>query len=363
MTTYQKAKAPYRVRYRPGNSDENALLRLALMKEWGERCYHCTTPATFVGTEIDHILPLTLPKTEVDAYKSQYLTPERAEDFDLNVAHNLAPICRRCNSDKSNSNFAEVPALATWLNKAHEKRPAVEKFVMGLRSASRVQQSMGKLLGADLSATKSQECLAMLGPALIDRFRSEAPGVLQGLSTHQYGGDYSSDVADDHPRMFADPLVASVILDEGSRRAKVVLEDVFGWNFDRALDLVVEAAAPEINRELAGQIASDVSRGGHEDAEVGTVDGFLSLAIDEIRYDADDGYFVVRGSFEADGSAHVAVVDYQNDSGTQWQQWDADLTRGSFEVPIWEPNAEEKRDGAMAITGDVELGEQKALPG
>ncbi|MFD4184137.1 HNH endonuclease, partial [Rhodococcus sp. NPDC058514] len=323
-----------------------------------DRCYLCKAPVTFVGTEIDHILPKTLPEIELESFKAKHLTPARAGAFDLNVAHNLAPICRKCNSDKSDTNFAGVPALAMWLNKAHEKQPAVEKFVIDLRSASGVRQAMGKLLGADFTPVNSKKCLAELGPALMDRFRSEAPAVLEAPSTHDYRGQYRGSAGDEP--CFADgPLLSSVILDERSRRAKVVLEDVFGWDFDRALDVVVDAAAPEIRNLLAEKIGSKLFKAGHEDADVGSVDGFMSFVIVEMRFDVHDRSFLVRGSFEADGSAEAAVIDYQNDSGTVWGQWDADLTEGSFEVTLWEPLAEDlTKDGGasvMAVAGDLVL--------
>ncbi|QBJ94579.1 hypothetical protein ERC79_00280 [Rhodococcus sp. ABRD24] len=350
-----KAPGSFQVRYRTGNSDENALLRLALLKEWGNYCYQCRTPVTFAGAEIDHILPRTLPETELEAFKAEYLTRERAEAFDLNIAHNLAPICRKCNADKSDTSFVGVPALTTWLNKAHEKRSAVEKFVMGIRSASGVQQAMGKLLGADFSAPKSKECLSMLGPALIDRFRSESPEVLESPSTYNYRGEYS-DYGCDEPRVFTDgPVVGPVILDECSRRAKVVLEDVFGWDFDQALDVAVHAAERAIRSDQAAQIAGEASRAGHGDPDVGSVEGHLSIVISEVRFDAEAGTIIVRGSYDADGSAEVAVADYQNDSGTRWEQWDADRTEGDFEVPLWEPDEEVGQRGVVPTAGDVEL--------
>ncbi|RYF41434.1 MAG: hypothetical protein EOO27_46325 [Comamonadaceae bacterium] len=193
----------------------------------------------------------------------------------------------------------------------------------------------------------------------MDRFRSEAPEVLEAPSTHDYQGRYSRDAGEEPPVFGGGPLLNSVILDEGSRRAKVILEDAFGWDFDQLLDIAVAAAEPSIRKMLTEQIESQLERAGHEYPEVGSVDGFMSFVIGEVRYDADDRSFLVRGSFEADGSADVAVIDYQNDSGTEWGQWDADLTKGSFEVPLWEPTTDDLaktgHDGVMAVAGDVEL--------
>lgn len=118
MTRIPKAKVPDPVRYKEGNSSGNVLLRQALLKVWGDRCYLCTTPVTFVGTEIDHILPKTLTAVKLGELKAQLLNPVQARASDLNMAHNLAPICRKCNSDKSDTTFSGVPALAVWLHKA-----------------------------------------------------------------------------------------------------------------------------------------------------------------------------------------------------------------------------------------------------
>lgn len=147
-----------------------------------------------------------------------------------------------------------------------------------LRAASGVQRALVKLLGADLSSSSSKDCLAELGPALIDRLRAEAPVVLEAPSTHAYRGYYSDHGWDElEPRTFAQgPLVASVILDESSRRAKVILEDVFGWDFDRALDVALDATTPEVRSDLAEQIASKVRDAGHEYPDVGSVKGSCS---------------------------------------------------------------------------------------
>ncbi|NKV31957.1 hypothetical protein GS921_19695 [Rhodococcus hoagii] len=359
MTYFPKTKAKaatsYQVRYRPGDSDANAVLRVALLKEWKDRCYLCRTRVTFAGAEIDHILPRTLSETDLEKIKAKHLTPARAGAFDLHRPHNLAPICGKCNSDKSDTSFVDVEALTLWLNAAHEKLSAVEKLVIGYRSAAGIQQAMGKLLAADFSSQTSRECLARLGPALIDRFRSEDPSVLEGLSTYDYRGE-CSDYGWEEPRAFTDgPLIGPVILDEGSRRAKVVIEDVFGWDFDQALDVAVHATERAIRSDQSGQIAGKVCRAGHEEPDVGLVEGRVAIVISEVRFDADAGTVIVRGSYDADGSAEVAVADFQNDSGTRWDQWDADRTEGEFEVPLWEPDDEVGQRGVVPTAGDVEL--------
>lgn len=352
-----KAKTPYQVRYRAGNSGANALLKLGLLEAWKDRCYLCKAPVTFAVTEIDHIVPWTLPEVEVASIKAKYLTSEQAQAFGVHLVHNLAPACGACNLRKSNKNFEDIGALALWLEDAHKKQPEVEKAVLGLRSTQGMQKALGKLLGADLSHPTSRQCLDRLGPALIDRLRLEAPEVLEGESAHEYRGEYHRDDEEEPGSFWEEPQVASVILDERSRRAKVVLEDVFGWEFDEALDVAVRAVAREIKKDLALQIASQANEEGHYDPDVGSVEGSVSIAITEVRYEAGIRAIQVRGSYVADGSADVAVDDAQNDSGTEWKQYDTGMTEGSFEVPLWESDDDAKSGSGRPIAeaGDVEL--------
>lgn len=79
----------------------------------------------------------------------------------------------------------------------------------------------------------------------------------------------------------------------------------------------------------------------------------MQFVIVGVRFDTDCRSFLLNGFFEADGSADVAVADYQNDSGTAWDQWDVAPTRGSFEVSLWEPTADD--GNVMAVAGDVAL--------
>lgn len=363
MTRTPKAttKTPDLVLYKDGNSPSNRLLRQALLKAWGDQCYLCSTPVTFVGAEIDHILPKTLGFEALEQVKHEWLTPAQAAAFDLNAAHNLAPICRKCNSDKSDTELSEVPAIAVWLDKAHKKQASVEGHVRAWRNASGAQGSLVKLLSADLSSAAARDCLLELGPALLDRLRAESPSVLEAPSTHNYRGEYSSyGWPETEPRTFADgPLVSSVILDEGSRRAKVVLEDVFGWDFDQSLDAALSATASAVRSKLADQIAGKVRAAGHEGPDLGSVEGFMQFAVVKVRFDARDRCFRVEGHFEADGSAEVAISDYQNDSGTKWEQWDSDVTRGSFEVSLLNATAKNfakvRPSDVAAVAGDVEL--------
>lgn len=321
----------YQVHYRPNDNDANAILRVALLIAGKDRCYLCKNRVTFTGAAIDHIIPRTIPSADLKPIKEKHLTPAQAEVFDLHRAHNLAPICIGCNSTKSNSTFEDVPALTLWLKVAHERQVAVEKTVTDLRSESGIKSAMSKLLASDLSSATVQECLAALGPSLIDRFRSEVPAVLEGPSAYAYKGENSDHGWDGHS--FGDgPLVRPIVLDEHSRRAKIGLEEVFRWDFDEALDIAFDAVDRAIKVVLADQIVAD-SPGAEEgsSAEPGSVEGLTTITVNEVRI--EEGTVFVRGSYESDGSAQIAIVDYQNDSGTIWDQGDTE-SQGVFEVPL-----------------------------
>lgn len=152
---------------------------------------------------------------------------------------------------------------------------------------------MSKLLASDLSSATVQECLAALGPSLIDRFRSEVPAVLEGPSAYAYKGENSDHGWDGHS--FGDgPLVRPIVLDEHSRRAKIGLEEVFRWDFDEALDIAFDAVDRAIKVVLADQIVAD-SPGVEEgsSAEPGSVEGLTTITVNEVRI--EEGTVFVRG--------------------------------------------------------------------
>ncbi len=334
------------VRYRSGDSDSNAVLRLALLKEWGGRCYLCREPKDFVDTEIDHLLPHTLGSERLNEYKAEYLMAEQAAVFDVHAPHNLAPICRQCNGDKSNTSFVGVPALMTRLDKARKKEPAVEKFVKAARKRSDVTDALVALSTADLFDPIARDSLIELAPTLVNRLRTVIPEALEVPSNYDYGN-----VDPDEPHEFAYGPRILVTLDESSRRAKIVLEDFLGWDFDEALDVAVRQTQIAINQILIDDIVSQLSDEGHGDAHVENISGFTDLSVEEVRLVTDEsgGVIWVRGSFEADGSAEAAVIDYQNDSGTEWIQRDASPVQGTFEVPL------SADDSPSAEASDVDL--------
>lgn len=322
--------------YKSGQTDHNALLRLALLEAWKFRCYQCTVPLTFSEAQIDHIIPASLSAPELLQLKRAYLTAGASSRFDLNRPHNLAPICRQCNTNKSNRTFLGVPALAVWLQKAQEKEADVQSFVHGVRTGSSLQKSITILLEADLLTETSQRSLGKLGPALIERLRLDAADVFTAPSAHFYGGRFSqADRSGRYHRTLADgPIVTSTTLDEDGRRALVVLGEVYLSDPDELFDAGLEQVVAQLESDLKAKISARAGDGDHLVSEVGPVSSSISFTILGLKFERKDGAFSLTGRFEIDGSAHVAFVDYQNDSGTRWDEVHSDTERGEFTVEV-----------------------------
>lgn len=328
-------------RYRPGNPDENAVLRLALWEAWGYRCYWCRQPRDFSVIDIDHIIPQKEGTQAVDAgLLRQYVTTDtQAQDFELHAVYNLGPICRGCNVEKSDALFAGAPRFMSVLDKARWLWPRVETLVRSFRRANVVTKAMLAVSIADLSDPGSKQALMELGPLVVNRLRSIAPDVLSAPSNY----DFSDADLDDFQRV-------SVTLDEPSRRAKVILEDVYDSNVDDALRACVRALVEAIEKHLQNDIYHQFEERGHLYPDVGEVAGRILIEIDKLAFDAGDRTFAIGGRFEADGSAMVGVVAPQTDSGTAWPQGYADV-EGSFRVPFWPDILE-----ALGVeVGDVEI--------
>jgi len=78
---------------------------------------------------------------------------------------------------------------------------------------------------------------------------------------------------------------------------------------------------------------------------VGSVEGAMTITVNEVRI--EEGMIIVRGAYEADGSAQLAVVDGQSDSGTSWIDREVEVSEGDFEVPLL--------DGQEPEAGEVDL--------
>ena len=322
------------VRYKPGDADSNALLRLALLDAWGNRCYVCSTPLDFADAQIDHIIPHTIDSVALKELLKNCLTDEgRAQGFELHAPHNLAPICTTCNGKKSATTYLGAGQVMMYLDLARKKQPTVEKRIESFKRANSVTKAKLAVSIADLSDVNSREALFELGPLVINRLRSVAPEILTAPSNYNYPGDPYGDAQDG----------VLVTLDEPSRREKIILEDVHDVDFDDAITASVRAVKSEIEGHLQHVIERDQFDKGYGDAVVDEVSGRILVKITSVAYESIDEIFEIRDDFDADGSAEVNIASVIADSGTEWVQAYADAT-GTFSVTFW-PDVESEPFG------------------
>ena len=199
------------VRYRPGDSAQNLILRSALWDAWNYRCCWCSHPRDLLDVDIDHLIPQSYSGSQLQATLDQNLTDElRALPFDIHAPHNLGPGCRRCNVEKANRDFLTAPRFMALLAKARQLEPTVIHTVGKFRSGNAFTKALATVTGVDPTDTEVMGTLAELGPALINRLRYIAPHVLEGPSNYDYF-DPDGDATDEY--------VVTVTLDETSRRA------------------------------------------------------------------------------------------------------------------------------------------------
>lgn len=116
------------VRYVQGG--DNGILRLALHEQWNLRCYWCDVPVPFVDIQIDHIIAHTVGPVDL---RNLIALHGLAEDFDVHAPANLAPICGRCNREKSDRQFPGT-VVTVKLARARDKRDQVVSRVLSFSS-------------------------------------------------------------------------------------------------------------------------------------------------------------------------------------------------------------------------------------
>lgn len=311
------------VRYRRGDAAQNLILRRALWRAWGYRCYWCSQPRDLLEVQIDHMIPQDCSGSELKAMLDANLTPEaRALGFDIDEPHNLGPICPRCNGEKRATNFLGAPRFMSLLVRARALEPAVVDTVRRFHNRNAMTEAIMIITGADPADTAVADTLSQLGPLLINRLRYIAPDILGGPSNYDFfdpGGDELNHVA--------------VTLDEASRRARIVLEDAYGCDFDAAILEAVRALIAEIQDHLSQRIASPLWDRGY-DPDVGDVVGRIDINVTRLTLEAAGPSFEFQGSYEAEGSALVAIQNSRNDSGTSWVDRYSD-DEGQFSISFF----------------------------
>ncbi|MEV0132645.1 HNH endonuclease signature motif containing protein [Dactylosporangium sp. NPDC050688] len=156
-----RRRTPAQVLY--GGADDR-VLRLALLEEWGWRCYWRGEPLSVSIAQIDHIIPQTVtPARLAELIVRHHL----AADFDLHAPANLAPICAACNNDKRDGDYLEAPAVHTKLVTARRHAPAVVRRVEALKTAVATGRALIAAATADLTQPKAHAEFLEFAPAVV----------------------------------------------------------------------------------------------------------------------------------------------------------------------------------------------------
>jgi hypothetical protein len=332
-------------RYKLKNGElSNRILLAALLDVWGNRCYINGCVKDFYDYEIEHIIPHTISKDELKRVLEKYGSEKvQALTFDVHSPHNLAPACKKCNRGKGNKDFSASGYLMEILDKACTWEPKVVKRVERFRSSNTVAESILAMTIADLSDSASKDALSEMGPLVVNRLRMVAPEVLEAPSSYDFDA-YDGSWSDDSHQVF-------VMVDEDTRRARVVLEDFYGGDFDGVLRLAVAAVKRAIVKRLRQEIVGRIERDGHVAADGSVPSARMVVEVSGVKFDSELDGFNVWGNFRADGSAVVDVMSGYSDSGTESLQGDEDM-EGDFVAPVYVDRSE---NPAEAEAGDVEL--------
>lgn len=288
--------------------------------------------------EIDHLIP-----------RSYRHNPERLErtlyeclpaelvgvPFDIDAPHNLAPICRDCNNDKRDDSFEGSMKFTRLLEKARKRESEVDRLFRAFEDKHDLAKALLTVTVAEVADPKAKETLMEFGSLMVNRLRMVAPEVLETPSDYPLD-DPSAD------RMHH----VIVTLNEAGRRARVILEDVYGCDFDEALRYPVRAVVSAINDGLRSSMHSYLFQGGEPDADIEVPSGRVLVEVTELAYSSSEE-FRLGGRFEADGASDAAI-HANTDSGTGWVQVDA-TAAGTFDL-YFAPDDEGVDAGGVSLT-------------
>jgi hypothetical protein len=271
--------------------------------------------------QIDHLIPRSYkhrPKA-LDELLRECLAPEDyGIEFVIDAPHNLAPICQGCNGRKSDKPFGKIPVFMDLLKRARKREPEVAKRFLAFYARNALAKALLIVTVAEVDEPKAQETLKQFGPLMVNRLRTVSPDILETPSTYEY----------DYPQL-GEMHQVIVTLDKSGRRAKVVLEDVYDCDFDKALRNPLRAVIAAINQHFLSEMRQVFFEGGESDPEIADPVGRIFVEVSEISYVSADE-FRLGGNFEADGTSEAAI-HANTDSGTAWVEADA-TAMGTFSV-------------------------------
>jgi len=295
-------------RYTKGS--DNGPLRLALYEQWKSRCYRCSRPIDLIDIQIDHIIPASSSAPRIAELQAAGDLPA---GFDLNSCENLAPICGRCNREKSGHIF-ESPRLGYVLEQAREFGPKVRRRVAAFHAATELEAHLLGVTYASFNEESSRALVREHGEIVVQRI------ALVDESLADYFSVYEVDsISDQGPPTFSIPI------NTRGRTAVTLLEDLLYTQLDDAfadgMDDLITHTLELISEELqaidvptgyltVGEPTLDVCDALFDSFEftrtadkvwVSTAVNFVITASASVLRDADDG----DGSYELQGDGVV----------------------------------------------------------
>jgi hypothetical protein len=148
-----------------GTVGERRLLRFALWRAWGMKCYWCDVPKRYLDVEIDHIVPKGLDQTELQRALNGYGLPA---DFDVHDPKNLAPICHSCNGPgrKGSSTYSGAAVVLGHLGNAGRLRSKVVRTVQDFKRGGDVAKALLELASADTAVADVRDHFKTYFPAV-----------------------------------------------------------------------------------------------------------------------------------------------------------------------------------------------------
>lgn len=288
-------------KYSRTSSDHNRLLLLALTEAWGNKCYWCRTPKPFRELQIDHIIPRRPRDTT------------RAE-FDVDAVENLAPICGPCNQEKTNEDYQHAPRIESQLKLARSRAQTVQHNLDRFRRDAHVTKALLAITAADLDDEATAGAVKALGGVVLTVLRRRFPELVDAAYAEDYTVHYPS--VEYKGRFYSHTDGASVVeLDGASRRAAVILEDVYGLPLRYVLDTVRAAIGGDVDDHVQRWTRGrehdylDVSANGRPSHNP------IGVYFHEMRYENDE--IAIDGEFDGTFTADIDEEDPDPERRTQ----------------------------------------------
>lgn len=234
---------------RPGEvgyrGKDDVVLRGALYEVWKSRCAFCTRPKAFYEVEIDHVIAKTTTIAGLRELIDFHTLPA---DFHLHRPANLAPICGRCNKDKSNRNL-KARSITYLLDDAGNHVPEVIRLVREHVTARKVAKGLTTAVRADLRDPKTRTEFLHHAPAVVQTL-----AVLDADKVDGYLVDRSFEI---------DDVIVPLSLNSRGRTAEAIIASLCGGNLSEA----AAAGVAQVLSEVTDKVTYQFHRKGSEDAD------------------------------------------------------------------------------------------------